>query len=737
MNFMMIKRIAQFWMVACFCFFYTLLPAQSPSITDSLVKVLQSFKADTNRVNMLDELGQRLSATGDYKTALKYEIEALDLAEKLKFIKGVVFVQRNMGNIYIMTGDYPEALKNINAALKICKEIGDKKGIAFSYGNIGTVYYLQGNYPEALKNYFISLRLKEEIGDKKGIAGAYNNIANIYTKQSNYPEALKQYFASLKIREEMGDKKGIATCYNNIGTIYDTQNNYPEAIKNFEASLKLKNELKDKNGIAYAYNNIGIVYFHKGEFTDALENYRTAVKIFEEIGDKRGIVNASGDIGRVLARQATLEKGQAAAKKFAESHHYLNRGLLLAKEIGDKDGIKDYYQYLSEADSAQANFAQALVNYKLYILYKDSLLNEETNRQMAQMKIGYETNKKDREIELLELQNRQQVTMIVASATLALVLIVIVLLIILSRRRLKKTYLIVNKQKEEIECQKKEVEITLDKLRMTKTQLIQSEKMASLGMLTAGIAHEINNPVNFINSGAISLQRDYEDLQKIIASISQLTPGTRKLADELGLDELLKIIPQTLDDVKLGVQRTTEIVRGLRNFTRMDASELREVDLHEGINSTLLLLNHKVKDHIGIVRDFDPNLRFIKCYPGPLNQVFMNLLNNAIDAINQKIQQVASHEKTAQGPYQIGITTRLTETGEKKQVKIVFSDNGIGIPEEIRNKLFDPFFTTKEVGKGTGLGLSICHGIIEKHGGSITCETKVSEGSAFTITIPV
>ena len=748
---MMCRSIFRIFVVVFSCLAIGSLFAQKQSITDSLLKVLQTAKPDSNRVNILNDLSLRFNAIGDNNSALQYENEALALAEKINYKKGATMVYKNLGNIYINQGNYQEALKNINASLKISTEIGDKKGIASSYGNMGSVYYLQGNYPEALKNFIISLKLKEEIGDKKGIAGAFNNIANIYTQQGNYPKALEQYFSSLKIRQEIGDKKGISTCYNNIGAIYDLQGNYPAALKSHQASLKIKQETGDKNGIASSYNNIGIIYFHQGNYPAALTNYLASAKIYEETGDKQGIVNVYADLGRVLIKQASVGTTSSARQKNTEALRYLNKGLALAKEIGDKDGIKTYYQCLSEADSSQSNYAQALKHYKSYAQYKDSLLNAETNRQVAQMEIRYETEKKDREIKLLgkenqvreqqmkllELRSRWQVTMIIAAVTVAIVLIIIVLIIINSRRRLRKTYILVNKQKEEIEVQKEEVESTLEKLKHTQSQLIQSEKMASLGMLTAGIAHEINNPVNFINSGAIGIQNDFIDLERFIHLIEQKFPDAMKLAGEHGIDELLKIMKQTIEDIKTGVTRTSEIVSGLRNFTRMDASELIETDLHEGLDSTLLLLSHTYKDKVQVVKDYDNRIGLIRCYPGPLNQVFMNLLNNAIDAINSKMKTDSSGKTQAPGQYQIGIRTKLTESGGRKQVKITFSDNGCGVPDEIRDKLFDPFFTTKEVGKGTGLGLSICHGIIEKHQGKITYESRVNEGSEFTITIPV
>ncbi len=300
----------------------------------------------------------------------------------------------------------------------------------------------------------------------------------------------------------------------------------------------------------------------------------------------------------------------------------------------------------------------------------------------------------------------------------------------------------------------------MKELMETRAQLIQSEKMASLGMLTAGIAHEINNPVNFINSGAVSLQKDYEDLERLIRALGELPPDARKIADEIGMEELLKIIPQTIGDIQTGVNRTSEIVKGLRNFTRMEATELKETDIHEGLYSTLLLLGHKIRDRITIVKEYDPGIGLIRCYPGPLNQVFMNLLNNAIDAIEQREKQVngeageqvngktgervngkagerVSGETGTWEYWEIRIATKRIEDGIRTSVQIVISDNGTGIREEIRDKIFDPFFTTKEVGKGTGLGLSISHGIIEKHGGKITVDSRVGEGSNFTIILPV
>src|SRR4030095_13519729 len=283
-----------------------------------------------------------------YTLAKKYADEAMAIAQQIKFKKGMAASYNNIGNIYSFQSNYPEALKNYFAALRLREEIGDKYGTATSYNNIGNIYRVQGNYPEALKNLLAALKLREEIGDKKGIAASFNNIGMIYHEQDTYPEALKSYLASLKLSEEIGDKYGIATSYNNIGEIYRRQGNYPEALKNYFAALKLEEEIRDKYGIAISYSNIGLI--------------------------KLNMQNAM------------------------EAKNWLIKGLMLSKEIGDKTGIKESYQYLAKADSVLGNFRDAYEDHKMYILYRDSLINEENIKKITQQQMQYEFDKKEAEI---------------------------------------------------------------------------------------------------------------------------------------------------------------------------------------------------------------------------------------------------------------------------------------------------------------------------------------------------
>ncbi len=282
----------------------------------------------------------------------------------------------------------------------------------------------------------------------------------------------------------------------------------------------------------------------------------------------------------------------------------------------------------------------------------------------------------------------------------------------------------------------------LHDLQQTQTQLIQTEKMSSLGQLVAGVAHEINNPVNFIY-GNINHVNDYtQDLLGILDLYLQNAPNPsseiRDRALEIDLEFIIEDLPKTLSSMKIGVDRIRQIVLGLRNFSRLDEAEKKPVDIHEGIDSTLLILQHRLKAKpespaIQLVKEYT-NLPLVECYAGPLNQVFMNVLSNAIDALEDYTEsQSKSHSS------QITIFTALGELeGNIKSVVIRIRDNGPGIPEAMKARICDPFFTTKPVGKGTGLGLSISYQIIvDKHGGVFRCDSQPGLGTEFWIEIPI
>ncbi|MFC1745151.1 sensor histidine kinase [Candidatus Riflebacteria bacterium] len=297
----------------------------------------------------------------------------------------------------------------------------------------------------------------------------------------------------------------------------------------------------------------------------------------------------------------------------------------------------------------------------------------------------------------------------------------------------------------EVAEKNQELEKTLIDLKNTQSQLVQSEKMASIGVLTAGVAHEINNPINFMSGSSKALKKLLPHLLGVLEAYCKIKPVAdgkqeqieeayeklkeiEELKEDLDFGEIVEGIKELTDNIQTGAERTAEIVKGLRTFSRLDEAEKKTADLHENINSTLILLKNQYKHVLEIEKDYG-EIPPILCFPGKLNQVFMNILVNAIHAVQDK-EVKAEQEK-------ISIRTCLQKKDDGEVAEIRITDTGIGIPEDVKKNIFDPFFTTKAVGKGTGLGLAICQGIIEDHGGTICIDSSPGQGTTFIITVPV
>ncbi|MBK8395059.1 MAG: hypothetical protein IPL26_07400 [Leptospiraceae bacterium] len=279
-----------------------------------------------------------------------------------------------------------------------------------------------------------------------------------------------------------------------------------------------------------------------------------------------------------------------------------------------------------------------------------------------------------------------------------------------------------------------QLKASLEEIKSTQSQLVQSEKLASLGILTAGIAHEINNPINYISTSIIALNELVMELIEILEAYENLTPENinvkleeiNRLKKQINLSEAIDGVSVLSNNIKTGATKTADIVKSLRIFSRMDRGEPELANINDSLDSTLILLHNQYKDRIEIIKEYTI-LPLINCFAGRLNQVFMNLLANAIHAIKENGTITIKTEHSRSG----------VQDFKKECIIISICDTGSGISSDIKNKVFEPFFTTKEIGKGTGLGLSISYGIIEQHKGKMDFTSVMGKGTEFTIYLPV
>lgn len=299
----------------------------------------------------------------------------------------------------------------------------------------------------------------------------------------------------------------------------------------------------------------------------------------------------------------------------------------------------------------------------------------------------------------------------------------------------------VEERTQELNDKNAQLQHLIAELQRTQVQMVQSEKMSALGQMIAGVAHEINNPVNFIH-GNLNYVQDYaSSLLSFLQLYQHYYPDPvseiQTETETLDIEFIQTDLPKVLDSMKMGTDRIRRIVLSLRNFSRTDEADFKAVDIHEGMDSTLLILQHRLKERperpaIQVICEYG-DLPLVECYPSQLNQVFMNILANAIDAL-EEASATRSYQEIKENPDQIIIRTAMIDS---KWIQITIADNGTGMPETVHKRIFDPFFTTKSIGKGTGMGMPISHQIVtEKHGGKLNCCSTVGQGTEFIIQIP-
>lgn len=590
----------------------------------------------------------------DLQRAYKFNKEGRDLAEKISYDFGIAMADRNLGFYYYTQSDFESALKKSFEALCQFEKFEHKDEQANTLNIIGLTYWSLGNFDQALEYLHRAEKLFRETGNHERLPWTLTTLGGIHENLKDLDKALKYHNQSLKYFRSNGSKLGEARALSGIGTVYQSQKKYQEALECERKSLELFRELNNELGESRAYNDMGLVYQSMGNFDEALKYHQRSLEIRQKLRNKHVEITSLLNLGKLYNLMQDPDKALDVLRK----------ALKYANDVDAKPKLYLVHQVLSEAFELKGDLVNALHHLKSYQNVKEIVFSDETNTRLKNMQIQFEVEKAEKEAEIHRLRNI-------------------------------------------------ELKQALDDLKETQVQLVQSEKMAVLGQLTAGIAHEINNPIGAVKSSADISIRGLEKIKQVFDTEESLPD----LVNSTSFKKTLEILEKNSRTTIFAVERIAKIVDSLKNFSRLDEAEFKKADIHEGIESTLTLMQHEIRENIEIVKEFGA-VPQITVYPNQLNQVFMTLLSNAIQAIEQK-----------------GTITIKTFADQDK-VKIKILDTGKGMSPEILHSLFDLSFTTKSSRVGVGMGLYNAYNIIQKHRGEIKVESDVGKGTKFTIVLP-
>jgi signal transduction histidine kinase len=706
--------------------------AQSTRV-DSLLKATENLADDSLKVDRYLELGLELLGS-DIIRATNYFDQAILLANKIGYKKGLANAYNGKGRAVSQQGDLVEATLDFQEALTYFHEIEDKTGEANILSNLGSIYFMLGNSTKALELHFESLKLSEELDNKLRIGTSFNNIGTVYFgNESTISEALSYYKKSLEVFQDIGQDTGMATAAMNIGEVYFFELNYDSAIYFHQLALGLCDNTIDAT---FPLTQLGEINAALGNFQKAFDFHRRGLLISERLDAKFELTE--GLIG--------LAKTQKMQRDFEGAIGTFERAKSLAEEIDAKNELVDVYLSLAETHALKGEYREAYENEINAKSVKEEIAKSSTERMIQRLRLEFDLDKKEAEIALLqkdtELQNAEVFNQrIIILASLAGLFMFAIISIFLFRNNLskQKANRLLQMQKEEIHSQRENIATAYDQLKSTQSQLIQSEKMASMGELASGIAHEIQNPLNFVNNFT-------QVSDEMVDEVLDEQGKSMETRDEKLVQELLQDVKSNLQKIRKHGLQADAIVKNMLEHSKKGQGTRELTDLNSLANGFLRMSYHsflsKQKHNEDVDLDIkldistEDNLPKISVVPQEIGKVLLNLLNNAFYVVHERKLK----ELEAQNPYQpkVKVTTkRISKPNGQSEISITIQDNGGGIPDSIKDKIFQPFFTTKPTGSGTGLGLSLSYDIVKAHGGELKVESVEGEGTEFMILLPL
>jgi two-component system, NtrC family, sensor kinase len=660
---------------------------------DSLHQVLRSDVHDTSKVKALLLLGKKM-ATSNPDSAMIIANRALELANASKYNKGKTRALLNIGNVHDRQGNYSKALELYEQALSTVKEYGMKEDENAVLTSMGNVYWHLGNFLKALDYYRNALDISRQLRDDMRIGLNLGNIGMIYSAYGDNSKALSFYKQALEIFRESDDKQAVSIMLNNIGIIYQHEHENEKASEHFQRSLELNEELGNQYMVGHNLMNMGEIYSAEGDLGKALEYIQRSLEIRKQVGDKRGIAVSTLETGEIYLLLKRHEDALASGREAAR----------IAIDIRALDIEKDANELMYSAFDAQHRSDSALVFFEKYIALKDSLFGIEKTRQIHDLNSQHE-------MALLEKEKAMQKSLLEKAETQRNALLLGALLLIILAFVIYRGYRF---RKSSSEMLAK----AYDGLQRAQKQLVHTEKMATLGQLTAGVAHEIKNPLNFVTNFSTVNEELLLEIQE-------------EKGDQAKLDENISVLLDNTTRIKKHGQRADNIVKSMLMHSRGTAGVREHTDLNALVEEAVDLARHGSPSGAGAVTlqmKLDPKAGVVNAIPAEISRVVLNLVGNALYAARKR---VAEHEGAVEA--EVTVTTRA----ENEKAIIMVSDNGSGISASVKEKLFQPFFTTKPTGVGTGLGLSLCWEIItDGHNGTIEVESEEGQGATFTVKLP-
>jgi two-component system, NtrC family, sensor kinase len=632
---------------------------------DSVEQAYSLSKPDTNRLKILGELWQ-IYARAKPGAAMRFATERLELARKLHLPQGEAESLRFQGVLLVWQGRYPEAMRLFIKSLRIAEAINDEPDIGGAFFDIGHVYLYQHNYTLAKPYLFKASQMRDKVRKQRGDVLDWIRIAGLYYGTNQLDSALFFYNRSLKFSAD--PRSFYPDLMIGLGDVYNKMGNYGEALKYYKQGILLCQNRQDNLSLSRSCYGLALLYKKLGQNDSSIFYAKKGLEAADQVPYFNGIYSSS----KILS------------------------------ELYEKIDEHQAFQYL-----------------KISTIVQDSIFNAEKMLEVENMGLWEAQRQQSVAAEKREYRNKVKINLVIAAS---IVLLVFAIILYRNNKQKQRANKLLQNEKKQVEEQRVRAEQTLKELRVTQAQLIQSEKMASLGELTAGIAHEIQNPLNFVNN---------------FSAINKELIAEMKEEIDKGNHPEVKAIAHDIEDNEEKIvchgKRADAIIKGMLQHSRASTGKKELTDINALADEYLRLAYHglraKDKDfNANFKTNFDKTIGKIDIVPEDIGRVLLNLYNNAFYAVNEKKKQL-------NGTFEPTVFVCTKKVNDKLQ--IIVRDNGTGIPKKVLDKIYQPFFTTKPARQGTGLGLSLSYDIIRAHGGDIKVETKEGEGGEFTIQLPL